>query len=83
VQFTLWVVSRVVESMGMVPEEVTAFGKSPRIVKAWALLCYWAHRKLGMTAREIAKRLKMGQPAVNRLSKREERIKKEREVHLI
>jgi len=67
----------------MVPEEVTAFGKSPRIVKAQALLCYWAHRKLGMTATEIAKRLKMGQPAVSRLSKRGELIEKEREVHLI
>jgi REP element-mobilizing transposase RayT len=78
-----WVVSRVAESMGMVPEEVTAFGKSSRTVKARALLCYWAHRKLGMTATEIAKRLKMGQPAVSRLSKRGEQIEKEREVHLI
>jgi len=78
-----WVVSRVAESMGMVPEEVTAFGKSSRTVKARALLCYWAHRKLGMTATEIAKRLKMGQPAVSRLSKRGEQIEKERKVHLI
>jgi REP element-mobilizing transposase RayT len=78
-----WVVSRVAESMGMVAEEVTAFGKSPRTVKARALLCYWAHRKLGMTATEIAKRLKMGQSAVSRLSKRGEQIEKERKVHLI
>jgi DNA-binding transcriptional ArsR family regulator len=48
------------ESMGMFPEEVTAR----------ALPCYWARRELGMTATEIAKRLKMGQPAVSRLSKR-------------
>jgi putative transposase len=73
----------VAESMGMVPEEVTAFGKSSRTVKARALLCYWAHRKLGMTATEIAKRLKIGQPAVSRLSKRGEQIEKERKVHLI
>jgi len=78
-----WVVSRVAESTGMLPEEVTAFGKSPRTVKARALLSYWAHRKLGMTATDIAKRLKIGQPAVSRLSKRGEQIEKEREVHLI
>ena len=78
-----WVVSRVAESMGMLPEEVTAFGKSPRTVKARALLCYWAHRKLGMTATEIARRLKIGQPAASRLSMRGEQIEKERKVHLI
>ena len=77
------VISRVAESMGMPPEEVTAFGKSPQTVKARALLCYWAHRKLGMTATEIAKRLKITQPAASRLSKRGEQIEKEYRLNLI
>jgi putative transposase len=78
-----WVVSRVAESMGVTLDEVTAYGKSPRTVKARALLCYWAHRKLGMTATEIARRLKIGQPAASRLSKRGEQIEKELGLHLI
>ncbi|MBI4774735.1 MAG: hypothetical protein HY788_11235 [Deltaproteobacteria bacterium] len=41
------VITRVAESMGMTPKEVTAFSKSPQTVKARALLCYWAYRKHG------------------------------------
>ena len=78
-----WVASRVAESMGVSPEQVTAFGRSPRTVEARALFCYWAHQKLGMTATEIAKRLKVGQPAVSRLSKRGEQIEKECMFRLI
>jgi putative transposase len=77
------VVSRVAESMGIAPDEVTAFGKSPRTVKARALLCYWAHRKLGMTATAIARRLKIGQPAVSRLWRRGEQIENECGFHLM
>ena len=38
---------RVGEVSGMEHSEVTAFGKSPRTVKARALLGFWAHRTLG------------------------------------
>ncbi|MBI4773304.1 MAG: hypothetical protein HY788_03830 [Deltaproteobacteria bacterium] len=77
------VISRVAASMSMNPKEVTAFGKSPQTVKARALLCYWAHRKLGMTATEIAGRLKITQPAASRLSKQGEQIEKEVRFSLI
>jgi len=60
------VVTRVAEVMKLTPDEVTAYGKSPRTVKARSLLCFWAHRRLGMTTTEIAKRLKISQPAVSR-----------------
>jgi len=43
------VIQRVAEVMGMEIEQETAFGKSPPTVKARSLLCFWAHRKLGMT----------------------------------
>jgi hypothetical protein len=77
------VISRVAESMGITPHEVTAFGKSPKTVKARALLCFWAHRRLGMTATDISRRLKITQPAVSRLSKRGEQIEKECRLDLI
>jgi len=77
------VISRVAESMGMDPQEVTASGKSPQTVKARALLCFWAHRKLGMTTTEIARRLNITQPAASRLSKRGEQLEKECRFNLI
>ena len=70
-------VSRVAEVLGLDPDRVTAFGKSPQTVEARVLLCFWAHRKLGMSTIEVAKRLKISQPAASRLSKRGERIEKE------
>jgi len=64
-------------------EQVTAFGKSPQIVKAQALVCFWAHRKLGMSAIEIVGKLKISQPAVSRLSKRGKKIELENQFELI
>ena len=77
------VVSRVAEVMGMSAEQVTAFGKSPQTVKARSLLCFWAHRKLGMSTTDIAGRLGIGQPAASRSSKRGERLAKENQFELI
>jgi predicted transcriptional regulator len=63
--------------MGLTAEQVRAFGKSPQTVKARALLCFRAHRKLGLSTIEIAAKLPISQPAVNRSSKRGEKIEKE------
>jgi putative transposase len=76
-------VLRVAEVMGVTPGEVTAYGKSPQTVKARALLCFWAHRKLGMCTTEIAAKLKLSQPAVSRSSKRGEKIEIENQFELI
>ena len=67
-------VVRVAQVLDMDPAEVTAYGKSPRTVKARALLCFWAHRKLGMTTVEISKKLNVCQSAVSRLSKKGEKF---------
>jgi putative transposase len=67
-------VHRVAQVLGMRPDEVTAYGKSPQTVKARALLCFWAHRKLGMTTAGISGKLGLCQSAVSRLSKRGEAI---------
>jgi len=72
------VVCRVAEVMNMSPEQVTALGKSPQTVKARALLCFWAHRKLGESTIEIAKKLRISQPAVSRAAKRGEQLEKEK-----
>jgi putative transposase len=77
------VVQRVAQVLGMEPKEVTALGKSPRTVKARALLCFWAHRKLGMTTVEIAKKLSICQSAASRLSMRGERFASEQKVELV
>jgi hypothetical protein len=76
------VVFRVAESMGIAPDEVPVFGKSPRNVKARALMCHWAHLKLGITATEIARRLKIGRSAVSRLWRRGEQIANECGINL-
>jgi REP element-mobilizing transposase RayT len=76
-------VARVAEVMGLTAEQVRAFGKSPQTVRARALLCFWAHRKLGMSTIAIAGMLKISQPAVSRSSKRGEKIEKENHFLLI
>lgn len=53
------VVDRVAEVMGMGVGQVTAYGKSHRTLKGRSFLCFWAHRKLGMTTVSTAKRLKI------------------------
>ncbi len=59
-------------------------GKRPDLtVKARSLLCFWAHRKLGMTTIEIGKRLNISQSAVSRSSMRGQKIAKENQLELI
>ncbi len=65
-------VERVSELMDMDVSQVLAFDKAPKTVQARALLCFFAHRKLGMTTIEIAGRLKISQSAVSRLSRKRE-----------
>jgi REP element-mobilizing transposase RayT len=76
-------IERVAEVMEMERDQITAFGKSPQTVKARSLLCFWAHRKLGMTTIEIGKRLKISQSAVSRSSMRGQQIEKENRIELI
>jgi len=77
------VTQRVAEVMEIETEQVTAFGKSPQTVKARSLLCFWAHRKLGMTTIEIGRRLNISQSAVSRSSMRGQQIERENRFELI
>ncbi len=74
---------RVAEIMGIRSYEVTACDKSPLTVRARSLLCFWAHRKLGMTTIEIAGMLNMSQPAISRSSRRGEKLAQENQYELI
>ena len=77
------VAQRVAEGMEIEIEQVKAFGKSPQTVKARSLLCFWAHRKLGMTTIEIGRRLNISQSAVSRSSMRGQQIERENRFELI
>ena len=78
-----WVTERVPEVMSMKIDQVTAFGKSPQTVKARSLLCFWAHRKLGMTTIEIGRKLNISQSAVSRSSLRGQKIERENRFELL
>lgn len=78
-----YVKKRVAELMGIHPQEVVACDKSPQTVRARSLLCFWAHRKLGMSTVEIAGILNMCQPAVSRSSRRGEKVAKENSFALL
>jgi REP element-mobilizing transposase RayT len=77
------VAKRVGAILGIEPEQVWAAGKQPITVKARSLLCYWAVRKLGFTATEVAKRLGVSQPSVSISVKRGEKIATEGKLKLI
>ena len=77
------VAQRVAEVMEIEIEQVKDFGKSPQTVKARSLLCFWAHRKLGMTTIEIGRRLNISQSAVSRSSMRGQQIERENRFELI
>ena len=69
--------------LGIEPERIWSQGKYKEIVQARSLFCYWAVRELGMSATELAKRLKISQPAVSISVLRGERISKERGFELL
>jgi len=76
------IAERVSEVMAMEIDQVKALGKSPQIVRARSLLCFWAHRKLGMTTVEIGRRLNISQSAVSRSSMRGQKIERENRFEL-
>ncbi|MFH2066550.1 MAG: hypothetical protein ABIK15_15230 [Pseudomonadota bacterium] len=74
---------RVAEVLEMSVDQVMAVGKYPQTVKARSLLCFWAHRKLGITTVEIAQRLNLCQSAVSRLSMKGKEFAENHQLDLI
>ena len=77
------VAQRIATILEIKPEQVWAAGKQPLTVKARSLLCYWAVRKLGLTATELAKKLGVSQPSVSISVQRGEKIATEGKFKLI
>ena len=65
---------RVAEIYDMDPREVLSRGKQQQKVRARSLCCFWAVRELGISLRELAKRLELSPPAVGYSVERGEAI---------
>ena len=77
------IAERVAEIYGMETYEIMSRGKQPRKVKARSLFCFWAVSELGMSIRQVAKRLEMSPPGVEFSVERGQAIAHENEYHLI
>ena len=73
---------RVAGILGLKKGEVWAPGKYARVVEGRSLFCYWAVRELGVSASDLARRMKLSQPAVSMAVQRGERIAQERGLQL-
>ncbi len=56
--------------------------KSPKIVRARSLMCYYAVRELGLTATSLAKQIGLKQPAISISVSRGEKIAKDMNIQL-
>ncbi len=74
---------RVVEVLGVKPEDVWATGRYRHIVEARSLLCYWVVRELGITMSSLARKLQISVPAVSKSVIRGEKLAKAGKYALI
>jgi putative transposase len=72
------IASRILQVLGVKPEEVWAEGKHRRIVEAWSLLCYWAVRELGVPMSSLGRKLGISIPSVSESVTRGQRIAEEK-----
>jgi hypothetical protein len=77
------VTNRVSFLLDIDPKQVWAYGKHRQTVKARSLLCYWAIRKLGISATELSKKLGLSQPSVSISVKRGEKIAQSEQLELV
>ena len=74
---------RVAEIYGIKPREIFSKGKQQRKVKARSLFCFWAVSELGVSLRELARRLEMSPPGVVFSVERGKTIARENWLQLI
>jgi putative transposase len=77
------VVAQVATLLGLEPAEVLAFGRNRRTVMARSLVCFWAVRELGTSQMQLARDLRVSQPAVSMAVIRGERLAKDRNFSLV
>ncbi len=78
-----WLVERVGKLLEMTPEEVLRKGKYPEAVIARSVLCYFAVRELGLSTVDLARRLRLSQPAVSQSVQRGEKIASEKKLNIV
>ena len=71
------IIERVAEIYDMDPRDILSRGKQQQKVKARSLFCFWAVKELGLSLRELARRLELGPPAVGYSVERGETIARE------
>jgi putative transposase len=77
------IAKRVAEIYDMDPREVLSRGRQKLKVKARSLFCFWAVKELGMSLRELARKLEISPPAVGYSVERGETIARENGYLLI
>ena len=71
------VVERVAELTGLEAVGVLALGKYKKVIAARSILCFWAVRELGISQNQLARILRISQPAVSMAVKRGEQLAKD------
>jgi hypothetical protein len=74
---------RVSEIFGIETKDLWLSGQYARIVPGRSVFCYWAVRELGLRETEVARRLRLTQPAVCISVRRGEHIAKERGLDIL
>ena len=67
----------------MDPSEFLSKGKQQPKLKARSLFCFWAAKELGLSLRELARRLELSAPAVSYSVERGESIARENGYRLM
>ena len=67
----------------MEPNEILSKGKQQQKVQARSLFCFWAVRELGISLRELARRLEMSSPGAGFSVERGETIARESRYNLM
>ena len=74
---------RVADIYEIKPSEIFSKGKQQRKVQARSLFCFWAVKELGISLRELAKRLELSSPGVGYSVERGETIARENRYRLL
>lgn len=77
------IAKRVAEIYDIDPDEFYSRDKEQQKVKARSLFCFWAVKELGMSLRELSRRLEISPPAVGYSVERGEAIARENGYRLI
>jgi putative transposase len=77
-----WIARCVAQVMHIPVELVWEQSRRPQVVEARDLLCYWASTELMMSRTDLARRLKLSQPAVSVAVRRGEKTARENQYQL-